>query len=183
LLSVIQSINANGKKKMEYFVQFAQFIKLLHLVSAIMMFAGGFGRQFALAQAAKTTDIHQVYALMSLSGRFENLLAIPGSILVFVFGLIIGWLRGWPLLGFLQGAAVNWLLASIILYLAIYPLVIFIFIPRGKQFAQTLDQALAQGQVTADLTAAFNDKLVRVGHSIEIILVVAILYLMVMKPF
>ena len=164
-------------------IDFIQFIKLLHLISAIMMLAGGIGRQLTRAQAAKTSDIQLFYDLNALSGRFETLLAIPGSMLVFVFGLLLAWLRGWPRLGFLQGAASNWLLVSIILYLAIYPLVIFIFVPRGKAFALALEEALAQGRITAELTASFWDKTVRWAHHAENALVAAIVYLMVMKPF
>lgn len=85
--------------------------------------------------------------------------------------------------GFLQGASTNWLLVSTLLYLAIYPLVIFIFIPRGKIFGEALEDAVAKGEITTELRAAFHDPLVRVAHYAEAILVGAIVYLMVMKPF
>jgi len=163
--------------------QLARFILLLHIGSAILMLAGGIGRELTRAQAAKSTDIRVVQTLVQLAGRFDRWLAIPGSQLVFVFGLLLAWLRGWPILGFLQGAASNWLLVSLLLYLAIFPLVIFIFVPRGKLFEKTLQEAVSEGRVTSQLSAAFDDRTVRRAHIVENILVLSILYLMVMKPF
>jgi hypothetical protein len=102
---------------------------------------------------------------------------------VFVFGLLIAWLRGWPLFGFLQGASANWLLVSVLLYLAMFPLVIFIFVPRGKLFERALEEAVAEGRVTLQLRAAIEDQTVRRAHIVEYLLVLSILFLMVMKPF
>ena len=163
--------------------QLSQFILLFHIGSAILMLAGGIGRELTRAQAARSTDIQVVQSLLQLAGRFDRRLAIPGSNLVFVFGLLLAWLRGWPILGFLQGAASNWLLVSLLLYLAIFPLVIFIFVPRGKLFEKTLQEAVSEGRVTSQLSAAFDDRTVRRAHIVENILVLSILYLMVMKPF
>ena len=157
-------------------------LKFLHVVSAIVAIAGLFGREVARVHARHSSDIHVVAAFVQVAGRFEQL-AIPGSIVVFVVGLLLAWLQGRPLLGFLQGAQSNWLLVSILLYLAIYPLVIFIFIPRGKVFDQALEAAIARGQVTSALAAAFNDPVVRLAHVTEGAIVVAILYLMIAKPF
>ena len=164
-------------------VDLAQFIKLLHVVSAILLIAGLIGRQLTRAQAAKATDIRIFQAYIELSGRFENLLVIPGSLLVLVAGLVIAVIRGWPILGFLQGASANWLLVSLVLFLSLIPLVRFVFLPRGKIFEQALQDALAKGQITSELTAAFHDPVVRQAHYAEAIVVAVVLYLMVMKPF
>jgi hypothetical protein len=158
-------------------------IKLLHILAGTMMIAGLVGRGIARTQAAKVRDIHEFNRLMQFGAPFENQLAIPGSILVFLFGLVSAWLRGWPVLGFLQGASSNWLLVSILLYLAIYPLIIFVFIPRGKLFAAALQTALSRGEITLELRERFEDRIVHLAHTIELIVVAAILYLMVMKPF
>ena len=162
---------------------FMLLIKLLHILGGIMMIAGLVGRGITRIEAAKAKDIHEFNMLIQLGGRFENQLVIPGSILVFLFGLISAWLRGWPILGFLQGAASNWLLASTLLYLTMVPLIIFIFIPRGKWFGAALQTALTQGKITEELWERFEDRVVHLAHQVEIIVVAAILYLMVMKPF
>ncbi len=106
--------------------------KLLHVVGAFMPLAGLIGRELARKQARHTDDIAIFTSLTQLAGQFERLLVIPGSNLLLIFGLLVAWARGWPLLGFLQGASQNWLLVSFLLFLLMIPLIVFIFLPRGK---------------------------------------------------
>jgi hypothetical protein len=58
-----------------------------------------------------------------------------------------------------------------------------VFAPRGSRFDLALQDALAQGQWTPQLRAQVDDKLVRLVHLGEIVLIVVVLYLMVFKPF
>jgi hypothetical protein len=58
-----------------------------------------------------------------------------------------------------------------------------VFLPRGKVFEAALQDAVAHGQVTSRLTAAFNDRVVAAGHIYELVGVAVIVYLMVAKPF
>jgi uncharacterized membrane protein len=161
----------------------AQYIKLFHILSGIAMITGLIGRELARSQARRSQDIQIFQAMIQLSGRFENLLVIPGSTSVFIFGLIVSWMRGWPLLGFLQGASTNWLLVSLILYLSLIPLILFVFLPRGKVFEKALAEALEKGQVTDTLLATFNDRVVYRAHIYEALVVAWIIFLMVIKPF
>jgi len=91
--------------------------------------------------------------------------------------------QGWPILGFLQGGAVNWVLVSILIYLSIMVFVVRVFLPRGKLSEAALQEAVARGQVTPRLTEAFNDRAVAAGHLYELVALVVIVYLMVVKPF
>jgi uncharacterized membrane protein len=159
------------------------FIKLLHIVGGLLMMAGLIGRGLTRIQAGKAKNLHDFEILMQVAGRFEKLLVIPSSNLVLVLGLISAWLQGWPLLGFLQGASSNWLLVSTLLYLTMIPMIIFIFIPRGKRFEAAFQTALAQGEMTVELKERFEDKVIHLAHQVEIVVIVVILYLMVMKPF
>lgn len=159
------------------------FIKLLHVISAIWFSSGLLGRWYTLAQAARTPNIHSVSDLLKLSGHFEQRMVIPGWQAVFVLGLFTAWLEGWPLLGFLQGANSNWLLIAVLLFLSQILLIIFIFLPRGRLFGQALDQALARGQVTGELTDAFRDKSVYASHVYELVSTLMVIILMVTKPF
>ncbi len=88
-------------------VELSSFVRLFHILSAFALIAGLIGRQITRAQAAKATDIHIFNSLIQLSGRFESLLVIPASMLILLFGLLVALMRGWPLLGFLQGASTN----------------------------------------------------------------------------
>jgi hypothetical protein len=155
----------------------------LHIAAAIGMVAGLIGRELTRRQARNAGDISTLVALMKASGRFESLLVIPGSMAMLVLGVVLAFLGGWPLFGFLQGASSNWLLVSVVLTLAMFPLVSFVFLPRGKVYEVALADAVSRAQVTGSLTAAFDDNAVRIGHIVEGILVAVVLFLMVAKPF
>jgi hypothetical protein len=160
-----------------------QWLVLLHILSAFAMIAGLVGREFTRAYARRQNEIKTFIQLIGLSGWFESKLVIPGSTAVLVLGLLTAWVRGWPLLGVLQGSAINWPFVSLLLYLIIIPLIVFIFIPRGKIFEQKLATAQSQGVITPELSAAMDDPIVRAAHIVEALLVLFIIYLMVMKPF
>ena len=68
--------------------------------------------------------------LVTLSGRFERLMVIPGSIAVVVLGLLAAWALDQPL----AGANNWWLLTSLLLFVAIGALVPIVFLPHGKVF-------------------------------------------------
>ena len=98
-------------------------------------------------------------------------------------GLIAAWVRGWPILGFLQGGGSNWVLVSLVIYLSIIPVIVFVFIPRGKIFRAAFDEAKALGQVTPRLKAALGDPVVAAAHSYELLIVAVITALMVTRSF
>ena len=87
------------------------------------------------------------------------------------------------MLGFLRGANSNWLLTAIALFLTLIPIIVFIFVPRGRIFDRVLEKALAQGRVTSELSAVFADRLVRIAHVYELAIIAIIIILMVTKPF
>ncbi len=158
-------------------------VKLVHAMVGIWLVCGLVGRWATLAQAARAGDIRVLRPLLRLSKVFEERMVIPGSVAVLALGLLTAWLQGQPLLGFLQGARSNWLLASLGLYLSAIVLVPLVFVPRGKRFALALQQAEAQGEVTPELRAAFADRVTAAAHAYELAAIVAILALMIAKPF
>ncbi len=158
-------------------------IKLLHVLSAMWLVSGLLGRRLAVGQAAQATNIHTLSDLVKLGGQFEQRMVIPGSSAVFLLGLATAWLQGWPMLGFLQGANSNWLLVAILLFLTLIPIIVFVFVPRGRIFDRALEKALAQEQVTPELSAAFADRPVYVAHVYELVIMAVIIILMVTKPF
>jgi hypothetical protein len=160
-----------------------QWFVLLHIMSAFALIAGLIGREATRAYAQRQEKIELFVQLTALSGWFENKLVIPGSNALLLFGLASAWTRGWPLLGILQGSPINWLFVSFLLFLTFIPIIIFIFVPRGKVFEQKLAAAQALGVITPELRAAMDDPVVRAAHIYEAVGVVVIIYLMVMKPF
>ena len=155
----------------------------VHVIGTIVMVAGGIGRQFVRYQAQRAGDLNRFLARSVLAGRFETLMVRPGSLAVAASGIILAVLGGWPLFGFLQGAAANWMLVANLLVLSIILTIIFVFIPRGKIYEQLMQEAIAKGEITPALRASFNDPLVRRAHAWEAVATVAVIFLMFTKPF
>jgi uncharacterized membrane protein len=158
-------------------------VKFLHIIAAMMLIGGLFGRQLVRARAKKTDDVQIFAALSQAAGRIENLMVIPGSQGVTILGVILALGSGYPILGFLQGAAQNWLFVSTILLVLMFVLVPTVLIPRGKKFGVILEAALAKGEMTPELRAAMDDRAVRLAHLYEEVSLVMIVALMVWKPF
>ncbi len=161
----------------------AAFLKFLHVAAAMWMVTGLIGRGLVVSRARRSRDIHEVRTLLPLSTVFEKSMVIPGSSAVFLAGLVTAWAEGWPILGFIQGGSTNWVLAALLLYLTIIPVIAFVFTPRGKVFEAAFHEAVKQERITPELSAAFNDPTVRAAHTYEMVLIVVIVALMVLKPF
>lgn len=159
------------------------WLKYLHELAAIWFIAGILGRQLVRYLARQSSDVHHLAGLLQVASRFEAWMVIPGNLLVIGLGALLAWQGGWPLLGFLQGAATNWLLLTNLLLLAGLLLVPFVYIPRGKRFDQELQDAQAKGQVTPALIACLDDPIVKYAHWGEYVGLLIILALMVLKPF
>ena len=112
-------------------------LNLLHVLTAFLLVSGIVGRGLALRDAARADEIHTLAALVRLGGRFEALVRAP-SIALLGLGLLAAWRGGWPILGFLQGGSANWILVSLVLYLTLVPLILWVFLPRGRVFEGAL---------------------------------------------
>lgn len=162
---------------------FGQWLVLLHVVSAFAFVAGLVGRDMSRAFARRQEKIEPFAQLIGLSRWFERNLIMHASHAIILLGLTTAWVRGWPILGVLQGSSINWVFVSLLLYLTTIPLVPLVFAPRGKLFRAKLAAAQAQGVITPELRAAVDDPVVRAAHIGEGVVTAVIIYLMVMKPF
>ena len=90
-------------------------LKLLHVLSAFWFICGVAGRGVTFRLAKEASDVRATAGLLKASEVFERRMVIPGSMAVFLMGVLAAWAGGWPMLGFLQGAPTNWLLVSIVL--------------------------------------------------------------------
>jgi hypothetical protein len=61
-------------------------------------------------------------------------------VMVLVFGLLTAWQQHWPLLGFLVDRNTN-----------MFPIIRFVFVPRGIMFGEALDAAIEKNEVTPEL--------------------------------
>src|SRR5262245_48055202 len=157
--------------------------RLLHILTAFWFIAGLVGRNLTFWQAGRAAQVGVATALLRASEIFERLMVRPGSSAVLTLGLITAWLQGQPILGFLQGAATNWLLMSLVLSLSIIPLIVLVLIPRSRIRRQAVEAALAQATITSELRSALTDRAVILSRNAELLIVVVIVVLMALKPF
>lgn len=155
----------------------------IHVLIVFWLVSGIVGRDRMWAEARRTEDLERLKWLVEMAGQFDARAVRPGTFAVLVAGLIAAWARGWPILGFLQGGPVNWVLASLLLYLGIIPVIAFVFIPRGNAFRRVWLDALAKGAVTPELRAALRDPVVSAARGYELLMIAVLTYLMVTRPF
>ena len=157
----------------------AALLNALHVLSAFWFVTGLLARNIALGRAARSRDIAATNELLGLSGIFEKRMVIPGSQAVLLFGVVLVFVGGYRF----SGPGYNWILVSLILFATVIVLIPTVFIPRGKRFEQDLAEATGEGRFNPDLTAAFRDPAVRWAHGWELAVLIAIIVLMVTKPF
>jgi uncharacterized membrane protein len=160
-------------------------LKLLHVLAAFALVGGEIGRAFALQRARQASEVKTVGEMLQLFTLFTSKFVSIGGMLTFVLGLITAGVQGGHvlILGSLAGGTINWVLVSLILYIAIMLIVGFISIPRGKVIGQALGAAMQQGKITPELTAALNDSTLNNAFIVQDVLIVVIIILMVLKPF
>ena len=156
-----------------------EWVVLLHILTAFWFVAGLLGRNITLVRARTATDIRTLDELVALSGRFERMMVIPGSVAVLLAGLLAAWAIGQPL----AGANDWWILLSIVVFVAMGVLVPTVFLPHGRVFEHAFAEAKTRGEVTPELRAALRDPAVRNARAAEFVCVAVIIVLMVTKPF
>jgi Predicted integral membrane protein (DUF2269) len=156
-----------------------EWVVLAHVLTAFWFVAGLLGRNITMARARTASDLRLLDELVTLSGRFERMMVIPGSIAVVLLGLLAAWALGQPL----AGSNNWWLLTSLLLFVAIGVLVPVVFLPHGKVFEHALADAKTKGDVTPELRTALRDPAVRNARVAELVSIVLIVTLMVTKPF
>ena len=157
-------------------------LSVVHALVGVWFMGALVARWVTLGAAARAATIGDVRAILSVSARFERSV-IAGSMLVLVFGIATAIAEGRPFLGPLQGAPVDWLFVSLVLYLSIIPLVPLVFLPKRRAFDAAYDEATASGSVTDRLRHAFRDRTVFAAHAYELAAVTVVFVLMVAKPF
>jgi uncharacterized membrane protein len=158
-------------------------VRFIHIFGSIVFIGGILARQAVRMQGKKSTDIHTLAVYFSVAGKIESLMVIPGNMIVIIFGVILAIMVRAPIFGFLQGSSQNWLLVTNILLIVAGLNVPLIFLPRGKIFDRLMDDALTRGEVTRELKAHLDDKVVKAAHIFEIVSLIIIVILMVFKPF
>lgn len=155
-------------------------VKVLHLLAVTAVITGVVGRALIRARLVRLDDIHIVREFVDLEGHFDQWLVVRGSMVTLLTGLLLTWLGHWPLI---NAGGPSWTLVGAVLFLTTIPLVIWVYLPRGKVFRTAFQEALAQKRVTVELRAAFSDQVIRASYLYEYIMFSVVLTLMVIKPF
>ncbi|HUR16073.1 MAG TPA: DUF2269 family protein [Candidatus Limnocylindrales bacterium] len=163
-------------------VDLAAVLKVIHALVGIVLVIGLVGRWVTLVYAARLDDIRVLRGVLGLGVIFERMV-IASSLFVLVLGLLTSIAQDRPFLGPLQGAPVDWLFVSLVLYVSVSFLVPLVFLPRGRVFQGVLDDATKRGEVTDELRLAFRDRVVVSAHVYEMVAVTIVLVLMIAKPF
>jgi uncharacterized membrane protein len=158
-------------------------IKFIHIVAVTVTIGGMFARQLVRAYAKKSDDVNVIASLTRVAVRIDRVMVIPWSNIMIVMGIILAVMMKWPVFGFLQGASQNWLLVSNILLVIMLTAIFTVFVPHNKKIEFILQTALVEGRITPELSAALDDKVVKLAHHIEEIAILAVAALMVLKPF
>ena len=156
----------------------ALVLKLAHVGLAFAMFAGLVGRWILLSRAAASDDVERAHLLAEAASPFERMVQTVSPV-VLVFGLVTAWAQGYPWLGLTTG----WMLLTVLLIIPILVFIPTIFLPRGRVFEAEMAAALAAGEVTHGLRAAWADPAVAMARRYELGAMVIIVALMVLKPF
>lgn len=160
----------------------AELLIAAHALLGAVFLGGLIGRWIVLGLAERAETLARMQTLTVAARPFERIV-IYGSMAVLVLGVAAAVAQGRPFLGPLQGASIDWLFVSLILYLSVLPLVRLVFLPRGRVFNAAMQDAVARGEVTGDLAVAWRDPYVRAAHVYELVVVTLVFVLMVAKPF
>ena len=148
------------------------------MVAPVALVAGLVGRWVLLTRAARIDDVERAHFLAEAAGPFERMVQTTSPVLLLA-GLATAWAQGYDWLGLTTG----WMLLSILLVLPILVMIPTVFVPRGRAFETEMAAALAAGQVTPGLRAAWADPAVAFARRYELAAIAAIVVLMVLKPF
>jgi uncharacterized membrane protein len=154
-------------------------LRVLHVGSAALLVGGIVGRDVALGRASRQREIGAVSGLVRKAGRFEAILVRPGSFVIALAGVAMMVAQGRPLVA----PGTYWLTLSIVLFLTSIPMIAFVFIPRGRRFEAAMAESQRVGAPTPQLAAAFGDRAVAMARRFELVVIAAIAFLMIVKPF
>lgn len=160
----------------------ADLFLVTHALAGAVFLGALVARWVVLALAERADSLAAVRTLTRAAVPFERSVVI-GSTAVLALGVATAAAQGRPFLGPLQGAPIDWLFASVLLYLSIVPLIPFVFLPKARVFDAALEEATRRDELTPALDAAFRDPVVRAAHVYELSAVTLIFALMVSKPF
>jgi hypothetical protein len=119
-------------------------------------------------------------ALIGVEGQFDEWLVVRGSIATLLTGLLLTWLGRW---GLVNAGSPAWAPVGAALFLAMTPLVIWVYVPRGRAFGPAFQTAAARSSARPPSCAALSDAANRLCPLYEYAMLPVVIALMAMKLF
>jgi hypothetical protein len=156
---------------------------VLHVFSVFWLVTGIVGRDMCWAHAAKAVDLAALRQIASLASVFEMRAVRPSTFVVLVTGLVAVQLRGHSLFAFFRGEGPAWPFTALLIYLSIIPVIVLVFLPKGRVYQAALAEAESRGELTERLRRAIADPAVQAARGYEMLMIAVLVFLMVAKPF
>jgi uncharacterized membrane protein len=145
-------------------------LKYLHILAAMVFVTGYIGGTVLQLAAAGSTDWTLRNFAMRWSNVFTSRILVPGSLAAGVLGVATALALNYPLFS-------GWVLYALILYFVTMAIGIAYWNPLGRK--QT---AAAEARDEARFTALAAQPSIRIVGAVDTLIVLALIYLMVVKP-
>lgn len=160
----------------------AGLVRLGHALAGVTFVAGLIGFWIVTGVASRADSLGTMRLLIHVSEPFGKLITGSGITLT-ILGLATAFVSGRPLFGPIQGAPVDWMFVSVLLMLPIFAFLVVVYPRFAGRLRAALRAADAAGQVTPELATAWQEPVYRFARRYELAAVIAVLALMIAKPF
>lgn len=145
-------------------------LKYLHILAAMVFVTGYIAGTVLQVAAARSGDWSTREFAMRWSNVFTNRILVPAFIAAGILGVVTALALNYPVLS-------GWVLYALILYFVTMAIGIFFWSPLGKK--QT---AAAEAHDEARFTALAGQPAIRIFAALDTLIILALIYLMVVKP-
>ena len=158
------------------------FLRLGHALAGVAFVAGLVGYWFVLGMAARAESVESMRLLIRTAHPF-GILVTGGGITLSILGIATSVVLGRPIFGPLQGGRVDWMFVATLLMVPLVVAIAVVYPRFGARLRAALVAAGENGPVTPELSAVWSDPIYRLARRYELAAVLAVLALMIAKPF
>jgi uncharacterized membrane protein len=155
---------------------FAGWILLVHVLSAVWLASGAFAGALVRAQGKRTPDFAGKVAALKIGARLVSVFAIPGSLAAGLTGLSL-----LDPLGF--GFRPHWVHLSLAIWLVLLGVGLLYTAPHLRRMVRAAEASLAAGAPSAEFLALASNKLPGILADVSALGIVVLIALMILKPF
>jgi uncharacterized membrane protein len=147
-----------------------ELLKFVHIVAAMVWVGGVVILQFVALRTIWSGEPLRLVAFMRDAEWIGNRVILPSALVVILLGFLLVWDGPWEL-------TTTWVWLALALYAVSFVLGLFVLTPQAKRIGNRVE---AEGAESPGVQAQIK-RVLNLGR-IDIVLLVAIVYLMVVKP-